>query len=80
MKRESWPRLLARLALALSACAAAVGGFVLCFALLPRSLGLAVWDEIFPWPTDRLDAITVYVGGAAFLLVAISIKLLPKAN
>jgi hypothetical protein len=81
MQNESWPRLLGRLVLALLAAGSAIAGSVFAFALALRSLGFeTVWDAILPWPTDTLDAVAVYTGSGAFLLVALSLKLLRKAK
>jgi fucose permease len=67
----TWSRLLGILTLALlvsAASVASVAGIVLTFALLMPYLGWqTVWNEIFPWATDRLDMITTYLAGGTVL-------------
>jgi hypothetical protein len=64
----TWSRLLGILTLALLVSAASMAGIVLTFALLMRYLGWqTVWNEIFPWATDRLDMITTYLAGGTVL-------------
>jgi hypothetical protein len=55
----TWSRLLGIMVLVLLVSAASVVGIVLSFALVMRYLGsLTVWNDIFPWATDRLGMIT----------------------
>jgi hypothetical protein len=55
----TWSRLLGIMVLVLLVNAASIVGIVLSFALVMRYFGsLTVWNEIFPWETDRLAMIT----------------------
>jgi hypothetical protein len=60
----TWSRLFGIVTLVVLVSAASLAGIVLSFALLMRYLGWqTVWNEIFPWVTDRLDMITTFLAG-----------------
>lgn len=64
----TWSRLPGIVVLVLLVSAASRAGVVLSFALLMHYLGLqTVWNEIFPWATDRLDMITTFLAGGTVL-------------